>query len=163
MEENLFMALIVAGSVVLGLAIIVGLPVVMGVRHARFVRELQHAERMKALELGQPMPATPAEALAASVNTPGSPSGSPGAKIAVTVPLGALGIAWLTTTTPWQNGVASGMIWGAAGLVGVAAVICGTVLTIHDSARHERTRARGASPKPYQHDPDELDVAGRRG
>ena len=35
---------------------IVLVPVVLGIRHARLERELEHAERMKALELGRTLP-----------------------------------------------------------------------------------------------------------
>jgi hypothetical protein len=157
MDHDMNLAIVIGTSVVMGLAIVVGLPVFLGVRHARKVRELEHAERMKALELGRPWPgSTPAETSAAT-------SSSPGTQIGVWVPLGALGIAWLSSGAPWQSGGVSGIIWGAAGSVGVAGVICGSILAIRDTSRLGRQQTTVNLTKPYQHDPDEFDVASRRG
>jgi|SRR5579864_2288001 len=154
MESHLLMTAIICGCIVLGLAIVVGLPVVLGVRHSRGVRELEHAERMKALELGRPWPP--------GVENPSASSeGSPGQKIAIAVPLGALGIAWLASTPPWNHGEISQIIWGAAGLVAVAGVICGTLLVLRQPSG--ASGSQRVPVKPYQHDPDEFDVAGRRG
>ena len=42
---------------IVGMSIpIILVPVILGLRHARLERELEHAERMKALELGRTLP-----------------------------------------------------------------------------------------------------------
>jgi hypothetical protein len=78
----------------------------------------------------------------------------------VGVPTIALGLAMAATF--FNAGLYA---WPAAGAVGVAAVICGTVLAIHQP----KAPAIGTRPAPVASnnkvptDPDAYDVAGRRG
>ena len=57
---ELSIAGIVVAAVVAVLMIVVALPVVLSMRHAARDREFQHAERLKALEVGLPWPGEPA-------------------------------------------------------------------------------------------------------
>jgi hypothetical protein len=158
MSETLIETAIIAGAVVLGLLILVGLPVLLGIRHSQRQRELEHIERMKALELGRTLPG---EIEPGSSEQTASVS-APGKSIAVAVPLGALGIAWLASSTPWSAGLAGTMIWGSAAVVGVAGVICGTILILRSQPALPQPQYMHHDQKPA-HDPDTYDVASRRG
>src|SRR5436309_715788 len=95
MSHDMTLAAIITGGILLGLLIVVGLPSVLGIRYAARQRELEHTERMKALELGRPWPgAEPDEAESSGVGAPDR-----GVKIGVWVPLGALGIALAATSS----------------------------------------------------------------
>jgi multisubunit Na+/H+ antiporter MnhB subunit len=90
--------------------------VAMGIRHARFERQLQHTERIRALEAGRVLPGE-------------QPWWSPerlAVAIGAGVPLAAL-ILGLKVTS---SGTASGEMWFAVGLIGVAGVVCGTQLAL---------------------------------
>lgn len=153
------MTAIITGGVVLGLFILVGLPVFLGIRHARRVREFEHAERMKALELGRPLPGDNEPNAAQH----GPLMSSPAAPLGVWLPLGALGIAWLASGAPWVNAGTSMMVWGAAGAVGLAGVICGTILHIRQQDRVIERANLAYTAKQPAHDPDAFDVVSRRG
>jgi hypothetical protein len=89
-------------------------PTILVLRHARLERELEHAERIKALELGRTLPQdepwwTPARICVA---------------IGAGVPIGVFGLAFLAGQTMHDAEPA----WIAAGMVGVAGVLCGTFL-----------------------------------
>jgi hypothetical protein len=123
-------------------------PVAMGLKYARYERELEHTERMRALELGRPLPGdadwwSPAKLCAG---------------IGVGVPVGVFFCAWMATQSAgFRDG-----IWAGATAVGMSGVIAGSVLT----ARHLSHRARAEAPlypKPYVADADAYDVAGSRG
>ncbi|HWE36648.1 MAG TPA: hypothetical protein VG406_08780 [Isosphaeraceae bacterium] len=144
------MLMVVLGSLVLvGLLAIVG-----GFLHSRRSRELEHAEKMKAIELGRPWPLDKSEP-EPEPEAADSPEQLP-LTLLKSVPLGSLGIAvgasFLLRPEP--------MIWVAAGAVGVTSLICGTVLSL----RQGPARGPEMSPasKPVS-DPDALDVVGRRG
>lgn len=120
-----------------------------GLRHARFTRELEHAERLRALECGETLPKD------RGVN--------PGVAIGVAVPCTTFGVALVAS---FCN--AGLYAWPAAGAVGVAAVICGTILALNPPPPPPRrpgpplSRDREANAKPAL-DPDAIDVVGRRG
>ena len=99
-----------AGAIVFGMIV---LPIYWGIRLARRGQEIAHTERMRALELGQPVPGLKEE------------PHRPGPTIAIAVPLGVFGIAFVAAGRDHNPAV-----WIAAALVGVAAVICGTLLTL---------------------------------
>jgi hypothetical protein len=98
-----------------GMAIpLILVPTILVLRHARMERELEHAERIKALELGRTLPQdepwwTPARLCVA---------------IGAGVPIGVFGLAFLAS----QTVVDAQPVWVAAGIVGVAGVVCGTFL-----------------------------------
>ena len=124
-------------------------PTALGFKHARFLREKEHAERMKALELGRTLAEdeswTPANIAVA---------------IGAGVPLGSLGIAWLAgQTSPFV----AQPISVAAGIIGLGGVICGTILALrHSSTRHQQAFPYQSEEK-LAYDPDTFDVVGSRG
>lgn len=146
------MTAVIASFIVLGLAIVVGLPVWMGIRHARHDRELQHAERMKALELGLLPPG--------EVSRPWTPVRL-AAAIGLWVPIAVFGGAFLAA----MGGYREPGPWWAAGAIGVAAVAGGTILLLRLPASTEPQRPDPIprAPKLPVADPDAFDVAGRRG
>jgi hypothetical protein len=162
MYDETTLAAIITGGILLGLLILVGLPVVLSIRMGARHRELEHEERMKALELGRPFPGDP---LPNDESQAVSPMDK-GVRIGILVPLGALGIAFVATTT-LSNGTTSMVpmaIWISSAAVGVAGVICGTVLAMRaPAAPTVPSRARGASLKPAPFEEDALDLVGRRG
>lgn len=95
---------------------IVIVPVILGIRYERQKRELEHAERMKALELGRTLPgdepwlSPPKLCLA----------------IGGVVPIGVFLVAMLACQSLGYRDE----IFVFAGLVGVTAVVCGTILTL---------------------------------
>src|SRR5271166_2330170 len=96
-----------------------------GIRLERTKRELEHKERMRALELGR--------------NLPGDGSWlSPlraGVLVAAGVPIGVFGAALLSSLAlGYREG-----IWQPAGIVSIFAVVCGTVLTSIATARQFQT------------------------
>ena len=124
--------------------IVVGLPVILGIRSEMRKREMEHTERMRAIELGRPLP--------------GDGGWSSPARLALAigagVPIGTLGIAWLAAVSTDE---ATAFIWPSAGAIGVAAVICGTVLAAR--IPHESSRI---APDPHAKpvvDPDAFEFA----
>lgn len=135
---------LVVGLVGLGiLFVLFGLVVAMGVRHARRERELVHAERMKALEVGRTLPQD-------------EPWWSP-ARVSVAigagVPIVTFGLAWLTSLLTRGPD----LVWPAA-VVGVAGVVCGTVLALRLPVAPAVSRDSSAKPPPY---PEDYEIAGR--
>ena len=131
-----------------GIAVpIVIVPVALGLKHARAERELEHVERMKALELGRTLPQdepwwTPIRLSLA---------------IAVGVPVGAFAGRGVLPLV-WDG--YEGGIWFAASLVGLGGVLSGSWL-----ASRQLTARQGderAFAKPHFED-DVFDVAGSRG
>jgi hypothetical protein len=123
-------------------------PTIMVLRHQGRKREWEHAERMKALELGLPAPGNeswPARVCIA---------------IGAGVPVASFLVAWLASTD-----AASGQhYWEAATTVGGLGVLCGTFLSTRLLPSRSRTQSPflGANAKPL-HDPDAYDVVSRRG
>jgi hypothetical protein len=88
--------------------------VYLGIRNERLKRELEHKERMTALELGRTLPG----------EGPWLSPGRLGFLIAVVVPTIAFCFAWLASReVGYQEDV-----WKTAGLVGVMSVFCGSLL-----------------------------------
>lgn len=130
---------------------IVIVPVVLGLKHARFERQLEHEERMKALELGRTLPEdeswwTPPRLCAG---------------IGIGVPIVVMGMAFSTT----QSIGFRDEVWGMSVGVSTMAVICGALLT----AKHFNQRAAEAARLASQdypkatYDADAFDVVSRRG
>src|SRR5262245_40329770 len=157
MAHDMTLAWIITGGILFGLLIVVGLPVVLGIRMSARHRELEHLERMKALELGRPWPG---ETLAETEAHAGS-SSERSAKIGVWVPLGALGIAFVATPIISNRADMTHMaIWISAAAVGVTGVICGTILAMRTPQ----------APPPISHaafkpplEDDALDIVSRGG
>jgi hypothetical protein len=129
---------------------IVIVPVALGIKFATHKRELEHAERMKALELDRTLPR----------DEPWSSPARISLSIGAGVPIGAFFCAWMASNSVGYREE----MWLSATLVGITAVISGTVL----AAMHFTHRARaenlaaGLYPKPDM-DADAFDVVSSRG
>jgi hypothetical protein len=129
---------------------IVVVPASLTFKYFKFKRECEHAERMKALEVGATLPGD-------------EPWWSPSricVAIGAGVPIGVFGLAWLASTS--SN--AREEVWIGASMVGLTSVICGSILAAKEFTRRGRAEAafQTAFAKPY-FDADAYDVAGRRG
>ena len=125
---------------------IVIVPTALGIKYARQVRELEHRERIRALELGRVLPGDEPWANPARVSL----------AIAVGVPISVFLCAGMATT-------AAGFreeIWIAAMLVGMTAVVSGSILAGKHFARE--AMARSIEVKPA-FDADAYDTVGTRG
>ncbi len=129
---------------------IIIVPTALGIRHAQKVREIEHRERMRALELGRSLPG----------DEPWSSPARISLSIGAGVPVSVFGLAWLSTqAVGYQE-----HIWMGATMVGVSSVICGSML----AAKHFTLRAESENiaanpyPKPVM-DADAFDVVGSRG
>jgi hypothetical protein len=133
---------------ILGIMVpIVVAPVAIYYKFEKAKRELEHAERMKALEMGRVLPGDE------TWSSPGRISLAIGAGVPVCV----FGLAWLATQTV---GFRSDF-WHAASGVGCTSVICGTILAAKNSSQRTRQAATAMDQKPH-FDPDAYDVAGSR-
>jgi hypothetical protein len=123
----------------------------MIVRNGLREREMEHLERLKALEVGMPLPG----------DGPWWTPNKLAAGIGVGVPFIAFLAAFLTTLG--YRGEHDIAIWVSAAAVSVASVISGTVLAV------QMPRAAAPQPRPMtshskpEFDPDSYDTAGRRG
>lgn len=126
-------------------------PAALGARYARQRREMEHAERMRALELGRRMPGERGEATAMAT----------AARIGAGVPVGVMGVAWLASVS---SGPAGSDPWIAAGIISTAAVVSGAVLAFRAMglAAAEAASASARAEKPA-FDPDAYDHVGARG
>jgi hypothetical protein len=127
---------------------IVIVPTALGFKHARFLREVKHAERMRAMELGLTLPEDDAFSPAKLA-----------AGIGIGVPTGSFLLAWLADLT--SNGGEA--IWTAAGFVGLGGVICGTILAYRRFATQDQYATTYQETLKPEYDPDAFDVVGRRG
>jgi hypothetical protein len=126
---------------------IIIVPTALGFKHARYLRQMEHDERMKAMELGQTLA--------------GDQSWTP-ASVAMTigagVPISAMFIAFIAAAK--QGG--SDTIWMAAAMIGVAGVICGTILAAQAFARQGQAETNLPTEKPA-FDPEAFEPIGHRG
>jgi hypothetical protein len=141
-EEFLIASVAIVGG--LGIA---ALAIVLGIRHDWRKRELEHIQRMKALELGRTLPQD-------------EPWLSPtriGAFVATIVPIGVFIIARLATESAGYQET----IWVTAMMVGLAGVIGGSVL-VATSAKKGAGSPNSAVAKPFVEE-DAYDVVSSRG
>ncbi|SIO59020.1 hypothetical protein SAMN05444166_5897 [Singulisphaera sp. GP187] len=141
-----------------GILVVVGLILAMLLVTATWIscilhrrQAWDHAERMKALEMGIPI----ASRESAWPRTVACVS------IGVLVPLGTFLCAWLASLTSpaWVQAV----IWGAAFLVSTTAVGCATSLAPGLSGSGGRVKQARATGKPPAFDPESFDlIHGRR-
>jgi hypothetical protein len=114
-------------------------------KHLQRKREWEHLERIKALELGQPIPGSESwHAMSC-------------ASIGAGVPLGSMFLAWVATV----SGSGGEEVWACATAIGITGVICGTILA-KSRLGSRRPASTDAHAKP-EFDPDAYDVVGRRG
>jgi hypothetical protein len=129
---------------------IVLVPIILGIRQERYKRELEHAERMRALELGRTLPQDEGWWSLPRISV----------AIGAGVPVLVFFCAWQASES--MNDAEG--IWAGASIVGLAAVISGSVL----AGRHYRRRdsashiAGDFNGKPMIHE-DAYDVVSRRG
>ena len=126
---------------------VVLVPVILGIRYARAEREMEHSERLKALELGRTLPQDEtwwSPALICVV-------------IGAGVPVSVFLFAWLASASVGYRDD----IWRAAGTVGTTAVVCGSVLAARFFTQRSPAEDRHAAKPPI--DADAFDVVGRRG
>jgi hypothetical protein len=142
-----------SAGLVLGFIAVVGglgigtLAIVLGIRHDRRKRELEHIERMRALELGRVLPQD-------------EPWWSP-LRIALLIGAGVPSVAFVSANLASQAiGFHEGM-WVAAAIVGMTAVISGSILAGQSLSRQKRSEPFDA-PKPYVGE-DAYDVVSARG
>ena len=138
---------------ILGVMIpIVVVPTALIMKHLRFVRHLEHAERMRALEVGRTLPQdeawwSPPKIIVA---------------IGAGVPVASLVVAFLACESMGFRDE----IWGMSTAVALTAVVSGSVLAgkhFNHRARQEAgVYANAYAPKPT-FDADAYDVVGRRG
>jgi hypothetical protein len=134
-------------------------PVLMLIRNGQRRHEWEHAERMRALEVGLSVP----------------PRDAPWAKasICVAIGFGVPVVAFVCTALAFNSFKAESELWIAPAVVSVLSVISGGVLSgvlFHakpgsgrqSSADGSRGRIAGPGMKPAD-DPDAFDVVGRRG
>jgi hypothetical protein len=135
---------------IMGIALpMVLVPTILVLSQRKRKREMEHVERMKALELGLPAPGN--ESWAARVCI----------AIGAGVPIGAFFFAWLAGMDHSSGGQ---YYWEAAAPVGVTGILCGTFLSTRllPSRSKSQRPAVDAHAKPA-YDPDAYDVVSRRG
>lgn len=141
------MAFIVASTAIVGGLGISGLAIVLGIRHDWRKRELEHMERMRAFELGRTLPQ----------DEPWLSPPKIGAALAILVPIAAFFSSYAATETAGYHEPP----WIATCMVGVAAVVCGSVLAA-SSTRKGATQSATATAKPIVEE-DAYDVVSSRG
>jgi hypothetical protein len=128
---------------------IIIVPTALGIKYARFLRETEHRERMRALELGRKLPQddigwTPARISVA---------------IGAGVPVGVFFCAWMASQAAGFHEV----IWAMAGGVGITAVISGSVLAHKHFTRLAEAESLALANHKAPLDADAYDVVSARG
>jgi hypothetical protein len=115
-------------------------------------REMEHLERLRALETGTPLPG----------DGPWWTPNRVAAGIGVGVPVFAFVTAFLATNMTREPQIIA--VWASTGAVAVAAIICGSVLAFHlPKPAEPQPRAMTGTGSKAAFDPDAYDTAGRRG
>jgi len=141
----------VMATIALGFTLSI-LPILLSFRHSRRKLELNHAVRMKALELGRPVPGDEERE-----HEPWTMAARLTMAIGFMVPLGSLGCALIASLALGFHQV----IWIMAGMVGLGGVLCGCALAGQTFGSNERS-PEGTNHKPYVEE-DAYDVVGARG
>jgi hypothetical protein len=131
-------------------------PTILTLKHRHKKREWDHLERMKAIEMGQPISAQREAWGAQSV-----------AKIGAGVPIASVVAALLTCAKgpPAVDGVPLAAIaWGCAALISGGAMLTSLILAFMVTRSRARADAESLlnQAKPV-YDPDAFDVVGSRG
>jgi hypothetical protein len=129
---------------------IVIVPTVLGIKHAKFLREVEHAERMRAMELGRTL----------AEDESWSPA-SVSVLIGAGVPIAAMLIAYMSSKS-FHSADQFRAIWQTTSMVGLGGVICGTVLGAQQFSKRNQGALASHDEKPA-FDPEAFDVVGRRG
>jgi hypothetical protein len=129
---------------------VVLVPVILGIRYTRYERQLEHAERIKALELGRTLPRDESWWTLPRISV----------AIGAGVPATVFFCAWQASESQSDPRVA----WIAACVVGLAAVICGTGLSAwHFFRRDPSADLEDGLRAKSRFDADAFDVVGSRG
>jgi hypothetical protein len=128
----------------LGIPIIVA-PTAMAFKHAAKLRDLEHAEKMRALELGR--------------FNPGDAEWTTNARIGAGIGAGVPIVAMIAALVASMEVGYHEEIWTSSGFVGVAGVICGAILAAQPRSA---VAADQSTAKPV-YEPDAFDVVGTRG
>lgn len=127
----------------IGAFTVAGLAIDRGIRHEARKRELEHIERIRAFELGRVLPQ----------DVPRSPFVKIGAALAIAVPIASLFLGALASQVVGYHET----IWRSVSMIGVAAVVCGSVLVMSSISK-----ATDAIAKPHVEE-DAYDVVSSRG
>src|SRR5437764_6394014 len=100
---------------------IVLVPTILALRQARLDRQLEHAERMRALELGRTLPQDESWWSPARVSV----------AIGVGVPVGVFFCSWMASATAGPQA----LLWVSAAVVGLGGVASGSFLANRHFAR----------------------------
>jgi ABC-type spermidine/putrescine transport system permease subunit II len=120
-------------------------PTAMAFKKAEKARQLEHTERMRALELGRILPK----------DEPWWNAGRISVTIGAGVPIFSMFVATIANEAAGYHE----HIWLMSGMVSMAAVISGTCLAF----RHFFGPVQDTGVEKPQYDPDAFDVVGRRG
>jgi len=120
-----------------------------GIRHDRYKRDLEHKQRMRALDLGRPLPG----------DLPWLTPLRIGFLLGLVVPVAALGSAVLATL---EIGFKDG-IWLTAMIVSTTALICGCVVAYRGAEQQTPAGQRSALEEKPQTEEDAYDVVSARG
>lgn len=140
-EKDVFL-LVVAPAMVL-------VPACLAIRAGRQKRELEHLERMKALEMGQPVH---------GAGTDRSSRTWAGAAVAIAVPAITFTMSFLAN----MNSRGQEYTWVVSGVVGTIGIFAGLRLAGVESAQSGRLPSPSRAFKGT-YDPDAYDVVSRRG
>jgi hypothetical protein len=157
--------LILGGLGILAVFTIAIVPIIGGLLHAHRERQLTHLERMRALETGQQLPGDAAAARIKAASGPLAES-SDRAALARKCYSTALWVAFwgfITATSHGSIGIHTGvaqLIAASVGVIGVTAVICGTILAVRVPVAGQPASAACSKP-PI--DADAYDVVSSRG
>jgi hypothetical protein len=143
-----FEEFLVASVAIVGGLGIAALAIVLGIRHDWRKRELEHLERMRALELGRRLPQ----------DEPWLSPAKIGAAVAILVPIGAFISVYRATEVAGYHEP----MWIAVVLVGMAAVITGGSVVVATSPKKGATPSEMATAKPIIEE-DAYDVVSSRG
>jgi hypothetical protein len=128
------------------------LPIILSFKHSRRKLELDHTERMKAMELGRPV-----YNQAEREDEPWTIAARLAMALGVVVPLGSLGCAFVASLAlGFQQ-----TIWVMAGMVGLGGVLCGGLLA-GQTCSANKSSAEHSRLKPYVEE-DAFDVVAARG
>lgn len=141
-------------GILLATSVVWGPGLYFGLQQERRKRDQEHEVRLRALELGHPLPGsvswwTPVRLAAA---------------IGVFVPLGTVTIAMIATLVSTSE-LLPFVVWPATGAISVAGIICGTVLASQFGTTETTTPAAfppDQNAKPSWYDPEAFDVVSQR-
>jgi len=121
----------------------------LGLRQEKLKRELEHKERMKALEMGRSLPG----------DLPWLSPLRAGFLIATVVPVGTFGLALLAS----RDNPSHLDLWQGACMVSVFALVCGTVVACVAAVRQAQHHVEFPQAEKPPVDEDAYDVVSSRG